>query len=252
MKGLFLDLPEIVEAMNVLFGAGMPASPLSVPPFTPVSIRSAYRKRAFETHPDRAAHTGEPVKVLEEQFREVTEAYETLMRHVRRGGRLEWTLSGPWMPSGTRPGRTGFRAGVFSGVDLSAVSLYTGEIPRRRLLLGQYLYFSRMISRSSLGAALVWQKMGRPLIGQIAIKWKWLLRDDIRGVLLNRSPREKFCDAAERMGLLAPYQTLILLGRQRVLQPRLGQYFVEKGIFDAQDLAVMMKELRRHNKTFDR
>jgi hypothetical protein len=252
MKGLFLDVPEVIEAMNVLFGAGAAVAPPSSSPVTPLSIRSAYRKRAFETHPDRAVHTGEPVKVLEEQFRELTEAYEILMRYVRRGGRLEWTLAGPWAPHAARPGRAGFRAGAFSGVDVSAASLYTGEIPQRRLLLGQYLYFSRMISRSSLGSALVWQKMGRPLIGQIAIRWKWLLREDIHGILLNRSPREKFCDAAERLGLLAPYQTLTLLGRQRVLQPRLGQYFVEKGVLDTRGLAMVLRELRRHNKTFDR
>lgn len=253
MKGLFLDLPEVMEAMNVLFGGGKAALPLSGTPVTPLSVKSAYRKRAFETHPDRAALTGEPVTVLEDQFRELTAAYETVMSYVRHGGRLEWALAGsPWTAAGARPGRPKPRAGAPLNVDLSPAALYSGEIPRRRLLLGQYLYFSRVISRSVLGSALVWQKMGRPLIGQIAVKWQWLAREDIRGVLAVRSPREKFCDAAERLGLLAPYQTLILLGRQRVLQPRLGQYFIEKGILDAQDMARVMRELRRHNRRFDR
>jgi hypothetical protein len=247
MRGLFLDLPEVIEAMNILFGAENAAPILSKALLNPVFIKSAYRRRAFETHPDRAAQTGEPVQVLEGQFRELSSAYETVMHYVNHGGRLAWTL-----PDAAWPARKGSR--TFGGIytDLSRSVLYTGEVPQRRLLLGQYLYFSRVISRSALGAALVWQKMGRPLIGQIAMRWKWLVRDDIRAILSTRIPREKFCGAAERLGYLAPYQTITLLGRQRVLQPRLGQYFIEKGLFDAAGMARAVRELRRHNRKYDR
>lgn len=253
MKAFILDLPEVIEAVNVLFGrADAPALPTHAL-LTPLSVKAAYRRRAFETHPDRAVHTGEQAEVLVDRFRELSEAYETVMRYVCSGGAVTWGLAGaPRAGMGKRHGNKCAR--TFTGIDagLSPAVLYAGEVPCRRLLLGQYLYYSRAISRSTLGAALVWQKMGRPLIGQIAVKWKWLAREDIQEILSTRMQREKFCDAAERLGYLAPSQTLILLGRQRVIQPRLGQYFIEKGILDADALARAVRELRRRNRKYDR
>jgi hypothetical protein len=247
MRGFYLDLPEVVEAMNILYGTGKaPSSPAGAR-LDLLSVKSAFRRRAFETHPDRAVLTGEPVRELEGRFRELAAAYETVMRYVSQGGQLSFALSGaPWQGTGG--------TGAFGGLDagLSPDALYTGDVPSRRLLLGQYLYYTRVISRAVLASALVWQKMKRPLIGQIAMKWKWLVREDISSILAGRVSREKFCFAAERMGYLAPYQTLILLGRQRVLQPRLGQYFIEKGILDAPGVAELARGLRSHNRKFGR
>jgi hypothetical protein len=253
MKGLHPDLTVIIEAMNVLFGTGKALSALPMARLDPLAIKTAYRRKAFETHPDRAVITGEEVRVLEDRFRELSAAYDTAMDYLRRGGHVTWALSdSPWQ--GTRAGHGRAGSFSFSGLDanLSPSALYTGGMPQRRLLLGQYLYYMRVISRPSLGAALVWQKMGRPLIGQIALRWKWLSRDDIRAILSSRVEREKFCDAAERLGYIASYQSLTLLGRQRVIQPKLGQYFIEKGILDAAGVTRAVRELRRHNRKYDR
>jgi hypothetical protein len=253
MKGPYSDLPEVIEAVSVLFGNGSAPSTLSLALLDPSSIRAVYRRRAFETHPDRAVHSGVSVQVLEERFREVTAAYEKVMHFVRHGSRCTRTFPDA-RRAGARqkPGQDRKRSypGTLRG--LSPSVRYTGEVPCRRLLLGQYLYYSRSISRSTLGAALVWQKMKRPLIGQIALKWKWLAREDIGGILSMRRPGEKFCDAAERLGYLAPYQTLTLLGRQRLLQPKLGQYFIEQGFLDSAGIARAVRDLRKHNRAYDR
>jgi hypothetical protein len=240
-------MPEVMEAMSVLFGDEGTPSHLSL--LDPLSIRAAYRRRAFETHPDRAAHSGVPEQVLQARFREVTAAYEKVMQYMRSGARSPKAFPDARRQGARqKPGHERKRA--FSGVSPSA--RYTGDIPCRRLLLGQYLYYSRFISLSTLGAALVWQKMKRPLIGQIALTWKWLARKDISEILAMRRPGEKFCDAAERLGYLAPYQTFTLLGRQRILQPKLGQYFIEKGILDSAGLARAIRDLRRHNRACHR
>ncbi|OQB72935.1 MAG: hypothetical protein BWX92_03506 [Deltaproteobacteria bacterium ADurb.Bin135] len=44
------------------------------------------------------------------------------------------------------------------------------------------------------------------------------------------------------------YQVLVLLGRQKNLQPRIGIYFVERGILTSKKLDAMMLALKEHNR----
>ncbi|MFT3742427.1 MAG: DnaJ domain-containing protein [Gammaproteobacteria bacterium] len=52
-------------------------------------IRSAYRKRAKETHPDKAKQNGLTKEEAEKLFKQVQEAYETLTDPVKRSI-LKW------------------------------------------------------------------------------------------------------------------------------------------------------------------
>jgi hypothetical protein len=88
MIGTCIHLPEYEDACAVLFGPDFPAAGghMAVP--DPSLIKSVFRQRALETHPDRSVLTGEPVSVLEDRFKKVSHAYETLLRFARQNRRL--------------------------------------------------------------------------------------------------------------------------------------------------------------------
>jgi hypothetical protein len=54
------------------------------------------------------------------------------------------------------------------------------------------------------------------------------------------------------MGLLTGVQLLALLGRQRRLQRRIGEYFVEAGLVAGREVPELDAELVAHNARFRR
>ena len=67
--------------------------------------------------------------------------------------------------------------------------LWQGGLPRKQLLLGRFLYYSGVISMTSLIEAIVWQKSKRPMVGKIAVRWDWL-DQTISGQLFSDERRE--------------------------------------------------------------
>jgi hypothetical protein len=127
---------------------------------------------------------------------------------------------------------------------------WPGTIPGRKLLLGRFLYYSGIISMSTLVDAIVWQKRQRPMIGSIAIHWDWLAQDDIRSILARRRPGEKFCECALRCGYIRPYQQNLLIVRQQMMQPRIGSFFVKQNIITPYELERIIEQLRVHNRKY--
>ena len=85
------------------------------------------------------------------------------------------------------------------------------------------------------------------MIGSIAIHWDWLARNDIYTILARRKPGEKFCECALRCGYISPYQLNVLLWRQRMLQPRIGSFFVNRNIVTPREIEHIVEQLRAHN-----
>jgi hypothetical protein len=103
--------------------------------------------------------------------------------------------------------------------------------------------------------AVAWQRRQRPSIGRIAVEWGHLSDDEVREILdLRRRDHadEPFGEYARRAGFLSAGQLLALLGRQRRLQRRIGQFFVESGILEAGEIPVIEADLSRHNARFRR
>jgi hypothetical protein len=124
------------------------------------------------------------------------------------------------------------------------------DLPRKKLLIGRVLYYSGIISSRTLIEAIVWQKKQRPAVGSIATQWDWLDQRDILKILSQRKPSEKFGECALRRGYLNRYQLTLLLGRQRLLQPRIGLYFVKQSILNARELESFVEKLRLHNRKY--
>ena len=205
-------------------------------------LRSAYRKKALETHPDRARALGRDETKMSDRFREVTLAYEKLVPIVINKGAVP--LQGQ---SIAKISNEKANARHQEKKDFSAL-FYTREIPKRELLLGQFLYYSGLISWETLIRAITWQRRQRPLIGQIALGWKMISRNEIQSILMRRNLKGKFGERAIRLGYLSRFQLMAILGKQRNLQSPLGEFFVDEGILRIQDMEVLTERQKIHNR----
>ena len=237
-----LSIPEVFDACGLLFGSKVEISLDFLKYLEPSGLRSAYRKKAFETHPDRAKALGRDEAKMVERFREATLAYERLIPIVNNKGAVP--LRGK---SGVEKNNKKTNARRQEKRDFSEL-FYAKEIPKRELLVGQFLYYSGLISWRTLIEAITWQRRQRPLIGQIALKWEMISRNEIQRILMWRTLRGKFGERAIRLGYLSRFQLMALLGKQNNLQCPIGEFFVNEGILRFQDMEVMVERQKIHNR----
>jgi len=227
---------EAERALDLLFGANRPRN--SGADEFRREVREAFRRRALETHPDRAQALGRSESSLADEFRRIFEAYQFLSREEA--------------PPASRPAaqRQRERASRPPRDHLSRAPL-----PQRTLLFAEFLYYSGRASWRNLVEAVAWQRRQRPSIGRIAVEWGHLSDDEVREILDRRrrdGAEEPFGEYARRQGFLSGGQLLALLGRQRRLQRRIGQFFVEIGIVGEQEIPALDADLSRHNARWRR
>ncbi len=221
---------SIKQACLILFGPEVEPSPDFLSYLQPEGLKAAFRSKALCTHPDRAAVTGQDRDQLNEQFLKVVWAYEQLKGAILNPG-AALAASRP------RPPQGGFT---------NAPRYYRGRVPSRVLRLGEFLYYSGLISWQDFTASLYWQRRQRPAFGEIARQWNLLSQEEVAQVLASRQLPERFGQAARRQGLLSDFWVRTILRRQAKMQPLLGRYFVEKGLLEAEQLARMLVRLRLH------
>jgi hypothetical protein len=253
---------ELINACSVLFGNEVDVSVDFLKYLQKSGLKAAYRKRALETHPDRAMALAEQAISLEERFKEVNLAYSKLVEFIEYPWRFTLEESPPLRThshtSVRRKAKPAARPAAGKTRRYSQENMFRGfrehfwqcDLPQKKLLFGRYLYYSGIISSRTLIEAIVWQKKQRPAVGGIATQWDWLNHRDIMKILSQRKPGEKFGECALRRGYLNRYQLTLLLGRQGLLQPRIGLYFVEQGILNARELASLVERLRQHNRRY--
>ena len=232
---------------------------------SPSELKTAYRKKALETHPDRARTLGKNEDTMDDRFKKVIIAYERLNSIIQGG---EIYVLRDVVPKKENSESTNCRtqtkqksASGFSYTDNIKKSnhsqmmrksasdrFYNGNVPRRELLIGQFLYYSGLISWKTLCDAVYWQKKRRPIIGKIALDWGILSSDDIKIILTKRSYKIKFGEYALRNGFITHFEHLALIGRQRKLQPPIGEYFIQQGILVNTELKKMIEGLKDHNR----
>jgi len=213
----FGEAGEAERALDLLFGANRPRNS-GVDEFRR-EVREAFRRRALETHPDRAQTLGRSESSLADEFRRIFEAYQFLSREEA--------------PPASRPVAQRQRERAFA----------------------EFLYYSGRASWRNLVEAVAWQRRQRPSIGRIAVEWGHLSDDEVREILDRRrrdGAEEPFGEYARRQGFLSGGQLLALLGRQRRLQRRIGQFFVEIGIVGEQEIPALDADLSRHNARWRR
>lgn len=234
----YLDV-EILNACKTLFGLDSDVSSEFLISLKPHIVRTAFRKKAKETHPDLfTVHDPQVQKEQTEQFRVVNEAYEIMRKYCERRDRA--LVPAPIRAAASTPSfrvnETGWR--------------YRGTVPERRLEIGRFLYFRGSIPYHILIKALAWQMRQRPPVGTIAKQWGWLNDGTIRAILSLRGQPHLFGERALRLGFLSSHQARILLAYQRTLQKKLGRYFVEQGHLSHDEMERLAAELRRHNARY--
>lgn len=243
---------DLFKACESLFGTDIDFSVEFLRYLKPAGVKAAYRKKAMETHPDRARVVDGKADFMEERFKEIALAYQLLLEFLAAPWNYSLNESGTlyerkraWaQPAAAR------KAPSRANAQKAPEPLYSGRMPLRRLLFGQYLYYAGHISLSTLIKAIVWQKLQRPSIGAISVSWGWMEGSDIFDILRHRKYGEKFGECALRLGLLSRYQLRQLLDKQKQAQPLIGKYFVENKILSSAQLFKKIVDMKVHNKKF--
>ncbi len=238
----------IQNACKTLFGADTCVSASFLLSLKPNTIKTAFRKKAKETHPDLfASHDPSVQRRKAELFRVVNNAYDIMRRYCERRDRLHiHAFRRASAPKSRRPPTAATRTFRVN----ERGWLYQGIVPEHRLEIGRYLYYRGRIPYHTLLHALAWQMRQRPPLGAIAKSWGWLNDSQILAILGLRGMSSRFGQRALHLGLLSAYQARLLLSYQRTLQKKLGQYFVEHGHLTQAEMNDLVNELARHNARF--
>jgi hypothetical protein len=238
---------DLFKACESLFGTDIDISVEFLRYLKPAGVKAAFRKKALETHPDRAVILAGRKDFLEIRFKEINMAYQLLQEFLSCPWKYSLDEKGTIYERKQPPVRPAARRKTHSP---KTEPLYRGRMPSRRLLFGQYLYYAGHISLASMIKAIVWQRLQRPSVGAIASSWGWIEGADILDVLRSRRYGEKFGECALRSGYLSKYQLSLLLNRQQVIQPQIGAYFIEQGMITSLQLYKTIEEMKKHNKKF--
>lgn len=226
---MILDADEHVRrALRVVLG-GPPAGRAYPSRIDRRALRTAFRRRAQQLHPDKALAVGLPARVLTQRFHELKRAYDFLESVIGANTAVLLDAARLW-PS---PAPAGIRQ--------------RGAIPLRRLRFAQYLYYAGVIDWGLLVAAMRWQHHARPRIGEIARQMSLLSSEDVRDILRRQLPDERFGEAALRLRHLDLLRLFAVLSRQRRFDRPIGRFFVEHGILTSRGLAEQLDRHWLHN-----
>ncbi len=272
---------------------------------SPRKLRSAYRRKAFATHPDRSEALGKNREKLDKCFKEMSTAYERLdsiiqsekkyiirdevpkkrkpksasrrtpakkakptktakptkqAKSTKKANPTKSTKQAKPVKPSTQKSTAAFsfknsvRKASCTQTTLKTQTTisdlyFTGIVPKRELLIGQFLYYSGLISWNTLTQAIVWQRRQRPIIGKIAQDWGILSAEDIQRILKERSYKDHFGEYAHRNGYITKFQHLAIVGKQKQMQPPIGRYLIQQGLLRNYDIKKMTESLRIHNRS---
>ncbi len=257
---------EVLRAGRVLYGPAFAAEGGA----WRETLKATYRRRAMETHPDRASSLGRPERELAREFKAVAAAYRVLS--IAGNGAVPRVAAAAPPPPRPRPQRARAadrvrvecppepprpppsRPAARTGGPRVRVGVRPEDLPRRRLRFAEYLYYSGRVGWHELVEAIAWQRAQRPAVGRIAVDFGFLEPEDVAVILERRrqaaSSAMPFGEWAVREGFLTSFQLLAVLGRQLRLQRPIGQFFVERGLIERDEIDPVRRRILRHNSRF--
>ncbi len=270
---------DLFKACRVLFGGEIQISRGFLEYLQLNGIKTAYRRRARETHPDMLTDVGETaIRRGSELFQGVQQAYESLRSYLdaRERGLAQFQASSPidtaagrsataarrWPQNQSwarRPQGAKRKQAAPRQQPKQASSRRPGwtadyqqaspnrQIPPRKLLFGHYLFYSGVTNWQTIVNALIWQRTKRPRLGEIAKSFGWLTSSDIVQILKSRQLSDSFGRSAVKLGLLTENQVRLMVFKQQRQQKKFGEYFVHHNLLTSKQLERLIKNFRYHN-----
>lgn len=247
------DERSLLNACRTIFGSEVDLGHDFLYYVQPEGVRSAFRRKAMETHPDRCNGDERLKKQKSINFQKLVQANKVLTdfiqkRHsapVSRHSAPSFRGTGNCSPNAQSDSRPANSPGTNK-----TSARYAGRVPEQKLPFGRYLYYKGAISQKDLITALMWQSGQRPRIGSLAQKWGWLSDEDMKKILTYKGPFARFGEKALKLGVLTREQVQSLLWFQRSSQQKIGDYFVEQGLVSAEELQSFLEDFEKHNKSF--
>jgi hypothetical protein len=226
---------ELINAYRLLFTPSRDISINLIKFLDPLVLKARYRDEALENHPDRAKILGKSEIEMAKRFTEINLAYEKLRKFITENKKT--TFKGKHNKKNVR-GAQYRRSKKFC---------YSGRCPNLELPIGQFLFYTGHISWKALLDAILWQRAQRPSFGEIAKEWGILTDVDITAIQREKKQREKFGEFALNNGYINLLQHLAILGKQRKIQPLIGEFFVKSGIISRDTMDSMIEKQKIHN-----
>ena len=234
---------EVFRACRTLFGSELQLNRDFLFYLQPAGVRSAYRKKAKTTHPDRFAISAIGTRTKQHRlFQDLNQAHQTVQTYLKQRKLFSSGSFSHNYPAYTQAKRR--------RQDPPQRQKQRAPLPARPLQFGLFLYYSGVIPFNAVITAITWQRQQRPALGEIAKRWGWLSDKNIHEIINHRSGIHKFGERAEKLGLLNSLQVRTLLFHQRSRQKQMGHYFIEQGYFNEATLNQLLLQLAEHNQTF--
>lgn len=231
---------KLLQACEVLFGSHLAISAPFLEYIQLSGVKSAYRDRVKETHPDVIAHNiaAPPTDI---DFLLVRDSYEQLCRFLDQ----RKVSSHPGSASHLNPRADHITDTRHRPQPSQAREYYS--LPARRMILGEFLHSLGYCAWSEITQALIWQRRSRPRFGEIACKFGWIEKQDILTIFQSLKTGLRFGETAVRLGLLTPQQVERLLRHQQIRQPKIGQFFLQNNLLSQEQLRDALWQLSKHN-----
>lgn len=262
---------QLFRSCEILFGPQLDVSRQFLDYLQMGGVKSAYRQRAMETHPDRLIGL-DPLSLRQgiERFHAVQEAYELLRSFVKTkttGPETAQHAPDGGTPAATRPwpeprdrasrhasfGRCrvdpivipedGARGVLFDNTE----RYYQGPLPRRPLLFGHFLYYSGLANWRTIARILTWQRIERPRLGELGRRFGMCRQEDVTAILQAKKPFSHFGETARMLGILSARQVNVLMFHQQRMQKKFGAILVERKLINETELQELLVSFERHN-----
>ena len=165
---------KLLRACAVLFGPDLAISSPFLDYIQLAGVKSAYRDRAKETHPDvikKRPFTG----MGSDDFLQVRESYEELCHYLRQRQSVSIPSASASCPS---PGGAASTS-CYHRYSPHHEQMDFSDLPARRLMFGEFLFHSGFCEWRDVFRALSWQRQGRPRLGEIGCNFGWINKQDV-------------------------------------------------------------------------
>lgn len=218
---------RLFEACRILFGSEIILSQAFLDYLQMDGIKKAFRTKALETHPDKALSLGISQEESERRFELLTSACEILK---------DFIVSREAEQSINR------EPDIIRSAPVSDIKA------RPRIPFCRYLYKIGVIEWGQIVKALAWQKSSRPRIGELGIQFGYLDRDSVIIILKQIEKHDTFGITARKLGLLSEEEIQRLLQRQKYMQKKVGQFFVENQLMTESQLKRLLQQCEDQNR----